>query len=202
MSALKVGVLASGTGSLLQAILDARDASYEVCVVVSDRPGAGALDRAVRADVPAIVCDFASFGSREEFTGAVVRALTNHGAELVASAGFMRLLSPGYFEAYGGRTLNSHPALLPSFPGARGVRDALAHGVKVSGATIHFMTLDTDSGPIIVQEAVPVRDGDTEETLHERIKEVERRLYPEAIRLWAQGRLKVEGQRVHVLPSS
>lgn len=194
-----MGVLVSGSGTLLQAILDGRDEHYDVVVVVSDRPGIKALDRADAAGVPAAVVDFSGFESREAFSDAVRRALEEHGVDLVAQAGFMRILSPNYVKAFEGRILNSHPALLPAFPGAHGVRDALAWGVKVTGTTIHFVDEEVDHGPIVAQEPVAVRPDDTEETLHERIKAVEGRLFPAVIRLYAQGRLAIEGRRVRVL---
>lgn len=197
MAKLRVGVLASGTGSLLQAILDGQDL-YQVVVVVSDRPGVQALERAERAGVPSVVVDFKSFAAREEFSDAVRGALQEHGVELVAQAGFMRILSPNYVRAFEGRILNSHPALLPSFPGAHGVRDALAWGVKVTGTTIHFVDEEVDHGPIVLQEAENVMPDDTEETLHERIKEIERRLFCEAIRLFAQGRIKIVDRHVRI----
>jgi phosphoribosylglycinamide formyltransferase-1 len=169
---------------------------------VGVRPGVECLARAERAGVPALVIDWAEFGKdkRPEFSEAVARALRAHDVGLAASAGFMRLLSPVAFEILGVPVMNSHPALLPSFPGTHGARDALEWGAKVTGATIHFLDTEVDHGPIILQEPVPVLPGDTEETLHERIKQVERRLYPEAIRLFAAGRLKLEGRRVHILP--
>jgi phosphoribosylglycinamide formyltransferase-1 len=197
----RVGVLASGTGSLLQAILDAADDSYEVVVVLSDRAGVQALARAEAAGIPAVVVDFAEYGKehRPEFSVACARALREHRVDLTCSAGFGRILSPAYFAEVGVPYLNSHPALLPAFPGAHGVRDALEHGVKVTGTTIHFADEGVDTGPIVAQRAVVVEEGDTEETLHERIKIVERELYPDVIRLFARGRLKVEGRRVHIL---
>lgn len=202
MAAIRVGVLASGSGTLLQAILDGQDDDYRVVVIVSDRPGIAALERAERAGVSAVVVDWADFGRdrREEFSAAVAGALKAHDVDLVAQAGFMRVLSPNYVRAFAGRILNSHPALLPSFRGAHGVRDALAWGVTVTGTTIHFVDEEVDHGPIVVQEAVGVLPDDTEESLHERVKAVERRLYPQAIRWFSRGRLKVEGRRVHVLP--
>ena len=201
MSRLRVGVLVSGTGSLLQAILDEQDDSYEVAVVLSDRPGVQALERAARAGVPIVVVDWTDYGKerRSGFSDAVRAALTQHGVDLVSQAGFMRILSPNYVRAFAGRIMNSHPALLPAFPGAHGVRDAMEGGVKVTGATIHFVDEEVDHGPIITQEAVEVRADDTEDSLHERIKAVEQRLFVDAIRLFAQGRLKVEGRRVHIL---
>jgi phosphoribosylglycinamide formyltransferase-1 len=198
---LRVGVLVSGTGSLLQAILDGQDASYEVVVVASDRPGVLALDRCEAAGVQSVVVEFPKGEPREVASENIARALRSHDVGLAVEAGFMKILTANFFDILGVPTMNSHPALLPSFPGAHGVRDALTAGVKVTGTTIHFATPDVDAGPIIFQEAVEVLPDDTEGTLHERIKEVEQRLYPEAIRLFAEGRLKVEGRRVHILPA-
>lgn len=195
-----MGVLVSGTGSLLEAIIDQADL-YEVTVVLSDRPGVQALARAAAAGVPTQVVDWAEYGSerRTAFSDACARALRDHGVDLACSAGFMRILTREYFDTLGVPAMNSHPALLPSFPGPHGVRDALAAGVKVTGTTIHFQTPDVDAGPIILQACTAVADEDTEASLHERIKELERRLYPQAIRLFAQGMLKIEGHLVHLL---
>ena len=201
MGKLRVGVLVSGTGSLLQAIIDGQDELYEVAVVVSDRPGIRAIERAQEAGVEPVVVDWTEFGKerRADFTARVLDALQAHKAGLACSAGFMKILAPNFFAAqipY----LNSHPALLPAFPGAHGVRDALAYGVKVTGTSIIFADDGMDTGPIVAQEAVPVEEGDTEDSLHTRIKAVEQRLYPEVIRLFAAGRIKQEGRRVHILP--
>lgn len=196
---MAVGVLASGSGSLLQSLLDEQDEWYRIAVVVSDRPGVQALARAEAAGVPAVVCEFASYPSREAFSSAVAAAQRERDVELSASAGFARILSPNYFPEVAVPYINSHPALLPSFPGAHGVRDALAYGAKVTGTTIHICDEGVDTGPVIAQEAVSVLPEDTESSLHERIKTVERRLYPEVIRWFAQGRVKVEGRRVHVI---
>jgi phosphoribosylglycinamide formyltransferase-1 len=201
MAKLRVGVLVSGTGSLLQAILDGQDSSYEVVVVASDRPGVLALDRCEAVGVQSVVVEFPKGEPREIASENMARALRSHDVGLAVSAGFMKILTANFFDVLGVPAMNSHPALLPSFPGAHGVRDALAWGVKVTGTTIHFATPDIDAGPVIFQEAVEVLAEDTEETLHERIKKVEQRLYPEAIRLFADGRLKIEGTRVHILPA-
>jgi len=198
---LRVGVLVSGTGSLLQAILDGQDSSYEVVVVASDRPGVLALDRCEAAGVQSVVVEFPKGERREVASEKMARALRSHDVGLAVNAGFMKILTANYFDILGVPAMNSHPALLPAFPGAHGVRDALAAGVKVTGTTIHFATPDVDAGPIIFQETVEILPDDTEETLHERIKAVEQRLYPEAIRLFAEGRLKLEGSRVHILPA-
>lgn len=192
-------MLASGTGSLLQAILDAQDEAYKVVVVVSDRPGVECLARAERAGVPAEVVDFKSFENRDEFCAALARAELAHDVDLSVHAGFMRILTKPFFDTLRRPAMNSHPALLPSFPGAHGIRDALEWGVRVTGTTIHFVDEEVDHGPIILQDVVAVEDDDTEESLHERVKVLERRLYPEAIRLFAADRLKVEGRRVHIL---
>jgi len=197
---LRVGVLVSGTGSLLQAILDGQDDSYEVAVVASDRPGVLALERAERSGVATVVVEFPKGEPREVASESIARALREHDIGLAVNAGFMKILTANYFDIIGVPAMNSHPALLPSFPGAHGVRDALACGVKVTGTTIHFATPEVDAGPVIFQESLDVLPDDTEETLHERIKEIEQRLYPQAIRLFADGRLKIEGRRVHILP--
>lgn len=201
MAKLRVAVLVSGTGSLLQAILDGQDSSYEVAVVASDRPGVLALDRCEQAGIPAVVVEFPKGEARDIASEKIARAVREHDVGLAVNAGFMKILTANYFDVLGVPAMNSHPALLPSFPGAHGVRDAIAAGVKVTGTTIHFATPDVDAGPIIFQEAVEILPDDTEETLHERIKAVEQRLYPEAIRLFADGRLKIEGRRVHILPA-
>lgn len=164
--------------------------------VVSDRQGAGVLDRAKQAGVEALVIDFTAFPSREEFGKALVDELKARDIGLVCQAGFMRILPPVYIESFPQQVLNLHPSLLPSFPGAHAVRDALEWGVKVTGSTVHFADEEVDHGPIIMQEAVPVLPGDTEEALHERIKEVEHRIYPEAVRAVISGRLEVVGRKV------
>ena len=201
MAKLRVAVLVSGTGSLLQAILDGQDDSYEVAVVASDRPGVLALERAEKAGVPTLVVDFPKGEAREIASEKMALALREHEIGLAVLAGFMKVVTASFFDTLGVPAMNSHPALLPSFPGAHGVRDALAWGVCVTGTTIHFATPDLDAGPVIFQEAVEVLPDDTEESLHERIKTVEQRLYPDAIRLFAEGRLKLEGRRVHILPA-
>jgi phosphoribosylglycinamide formyltransferase-1 len=202
---LVLGVLASGRGSNLQAILDAIAAGRcpaRVAVVVSDRKDAAALERARQARVPAVHVDPHAFPARSAFDEAVARVLEEHGVELVCLAGFMRVLSPAFIGRYPGRILNVHPALLPAFPGLHAQRQALAHGVKVTGATVHFVDEGVDTGPIVLQAAVPVLDDDTEERLATRILAEEHRLYPEAIRLFAEGRLRLEGRRVRIQSGS
>jgi phosphoribosylglycinamide formyltransferase-1 len=177
---VRIAVLASGTGTILRAILEQ---GLDVVVVVADRP-CGALDIAREAGIPAELVerrDFTPAFDRVAYTHDVVDVLQRHDVDLVAIAGFGTILSKPFVDAYGGRALNTHPALLPAFKGWHAVRDALEYGVKVTGTTVHLVTEDVDGGPILAQEAVPVLEGDTEATLHERIKEVERRLYPEVI---------------------
>jgi phosphoribosylglycinamide formyltransferase-1 len=198
---LRVGVLASGRGSNLQAILDATRAPgfpARVVVVVSDRERAAALERARAAGVEAVWLDPKAFGEREAFDAALVRELTARRVELMCHAGYMRILSAVYCRAFAGRAVNIHPSLLPAFPGLHAQRQALAHGVKVAGATVHFSDEGVDTGPIIAQAAVPVLDDDTEDSLAARILVEEHRLYPEVIRLIAEGRVSVEGRIVRI----
>ncbi|MCA1691616.1 MAG: phosphoribosylglycinamide formyltransferase [Actinobacteria bacterium] len=180
---VRIGVLASGSGTNLEAILAA---GLPVVVVVVDRP-CRATEVAESAGVPAEIVPRGP--DRIEFTHHVVDALERAGAELVAMAGFMTILEKPMFDAFAGRVLNTHPSLLPAFRGAHAVEEALAAGVKVTGCTVHVATLEVDSGPILAQEAVPVLPGDTVDTLHERIKAVERRLYPDTIRRFVEGEL-------------
>ena len=200
-SPLVLGVLASGRGSNLQAILEAIQAGgypARVGVVVSDRKDALALERARRAGVRAVHADPRASPDRAAFDQAVACLLTECGVELVCLAGYLRVLSPGFVAAFRGRILNVHPALLPAFPGLHAQRQALRHGVKVAGATVHFVDEGVDTGPIVLQAAVPVLDDDSEEALSARILVEEHRLYPEAIRLYAEGRLEIVDRRVKI----
>jgi phosphoribosylglycinamide formyltransferase-1 len=202
---LAVGVLASGRGSNLQALLDAcarPKFPARIAVVISDREQAVALERARGAGVEALWVNPKDFGDRQAFDLALVDELQRREVGLVCHAGFMRILSPAYVRAFAGRALNVHPSLLPAFPGLHAQRQALEHGVKVAGATVHFIDEGVDTGPIVLQAAVPVERGDTEETLAARILVQEHRLYPEAVELFAQGRLRIEGRRVIVLPEA
>jgi phosphoribosylglycinamide formyltransferase-1 len=200
---LAVGVLVSGRGSNLQALLDATATPgypARVVVVISDREQAPALDRARAAGVEALWVNPKDFADREAFDLALVAALQARRVGLVCHAGFMRILSPAYVRAFAGRAFNIHPALLPAFPGLHPQRQALEHGVKVAGATVHFVDETVDTGPIVLQAAVPVEEGDTEATLAARILVEEHRLYPAAVRLFAEGRLQISGRRVIVGP--
>jgi len=196
----RIGVLVSGRGSNLQALIDAQrtgELGGEIAVVVSNVEGVPALDRARAAGIPALCCVHAG-RARMEHDRALVQLLREHRVDLVCLAGYMRLLSPVFFEAFAGRILNVHPSLLPAFAGRDAQRQALEHGVKVSGATVHLVEEALDSGPIVLQEAVPVREDDTVERLSARILEAEHRLYPRAVRLVLDGRYRVEGRRVRL----
>jgi len=202
---LRIGVLASGRGSNLQAIIDAIEVGkLAAClaVVISDRPDAQALERARKHGTEGVFVDPKAHADREAFDRAVLAVLAEHRVELVCLAGFMRILTPMFVRAYAGRIMNIHPALLPTFPGLHAQRQALEHGVKVSGATVHFVDEGVDTGPIILQAAVPVHEDDTEETLAARILAEEHRIYPEAIQLFAEGRLEVRGRRVLIRADS
>lgn len=202
MARIRVGVLASGRGTDFQSLVDARDhgeLGAELAVLVCNVPGALVLGRAERAGVPAVVVDHRPFGKdRAAFEREVVRALREHRVDLVVFAGFMRIVSGYFVGEFPDRVMNIHPSLLPAFPGAHAHRDVLAFGAKVSGCTIHFVDASVDGGPIILQKAVPVVEGDTEETLEARILAWEHRLLPLAVRLFAEGRLTVRDRKVHI----
>jgi len=194
-------VLASGSGTLLQALLAAgADDRYGAAVVAvgSDRDGITALDRAAAAGVPTFVCRVADFADRAGWDAALTETVAGHRPDLVVLAGFMKLVGPAFLARFGGRTVNSHPALLPSFPGMHGVRDALAHGVKLTGCTLFVVDGGVDSGPIIAQAAVPVLDGDDEPTLHERVKGVERALLVETVGRMARDGWSVQDRKVRL----
>lgn len=195
----RIAVLASGNGSNLQAILDALDAgditNVEVTLVLSDKENAHALARARKKGISTVYFSSLRYSTREEYDRGVVTYLEERHIDLVVLAGFMRVLSPYFVMSFPNSIMNIHPALLPAFPGTQGVADALAYGVKVTGCTVHFVDEGVDTGPIILQEAVPVYETDTVETLHQRIHTVEHRLYPNAVNLWANNRIKIEGRR-------
>jgi len=198
-SASRLVVLASGGGSNLAALLAAHDdAGYgaRVVGVVSDRPDAGALELARGAGVASVVVAPADFEDRAAWNLGIAEAVAVFRPDWVVLAGFMRILAPSFVERFAGRILNTHPALLPSFPGGHGVRDALAYGVKVTGCTVHVVDAGVDTGPIVAQAAVPVEDGDDEGRLHERIKVAERALLVETVGRVAREGLRVEGRRV------
>jgi phosphoribosylglycinamide formyltransferase-1 len=194
-----VAVLVSGSGSNLQAIIDASERGEIHCrvgIVVSNKADAYGLVRARKHDIPTEVVDHRAFGSREAFDARLVEVIRSSGAELVCLAGFMRVVTPVFLRAFPHRILNIHPALLPSFPGTHGPRQALQYGVRFSGCTVHFLDEGVDTGPVIVQAVVPVYEDDTEDTLAARILKEEHRIYPMAIRLFFEGRLSLSGRRV------
>jgi phosphoribosylglycinamide formyltransferase 1 len=197
--AARVVVLVSGTGTLLQALIDAcRSPDYGVRVVAvgSDRPGAAGLARAEAAEIPTFVQSVADYPARPDWDRALTKEVAGYAPDLVVSAGFLKLLGPEFLDAFGGRTLNTHPALLPSFPGIHGPRDALAYGVKISGATVFLVDAGVDTGVILAQAAVPVAEDDTVETLHERIKVAERELLVDITQQLATQRWRVEDRKV------
>ena len=195
-----IGVLISGRGSNLQALIDAiadRSLDARIGLVISNRPDAAGLQRAKSAGTETLVVNHREFASREAFDAAVASELRRRGVELVCLAGFMRLVGAPLLEAFPRGILNIHPSLLPSFPGVDAQAQAIAHGVKISGATVHFVTGELDGGPIILQSAVPVQDGDTADSLAARILGVEHRLYPEAVGKILAGGWRVEGRRFY-----
>jgi phosphoribosylglycinamide formyltransferase 1 len=193
-------VLISGSGTNMEelaAACDRGDVPGDVVGVVADRDCVGlALAKARQIDTALV--DFKAYGSREEWSEALRATVQRYNPDLVVSAGFMRVTSPMFVDAFDGRYINLHPALLPSFPGAHGVRDALAAGVKVSGSTVHFVDYEVDHGPIVMQESVRIEESDDEETLHRRIKAVEHRILPEACRLILEGKVRVAGRKVYL----
>jgi phosphoribosylglycinamide formyltransferase-1 len=198
---IRIGVLVSGNGSNLQSIIDHVEAGTldaTVACVISNREHAYALERARKHGIPALYLDHRSFPDRESFDEAAVAALRERGVELVALAGFTRIVSPVMLDAFPLAILNIHPALLPAFPGNHAQRQALQHGVKIAGCTVHLVDAGTDTGPIIAQAAVPVLDTDSEDTLSARILQQEHRIYPAVIQLFAEGRIHVEGRMVLV----
>ena len=194
----RIAVLASGTGSNLQALLDDELVGPAITLVVSDRGEAKALDRARSAGIEGVYLDPKAYEDRTSHDQALVSLLQDRGIDLVCLAGYMRILSPDFVRAFWGRTLNVHPALLPAFPGAHAVRDALASGVKITGCTVHLVDEEVDHGPILAQEAVRVLDEDDESLLHARIQEAEHRLYPQVVRRMLEGGLRPEGR--HAMP--
>jgi phosphoribosylglycinamide formyltransferase 1 len=199
---VRLGVLISGSGTNLQALLDAiaADPTFggEVVVVGSDRRDAGGLERASNAGIPTVVQELGQHPDRATWEAAFRDELLRHRPEVLVLAGFMRIVSGAFLAAWPDRVLNTHPSLLPAFPGAHAVREALAHGVKVTGSTVHLVDEQVDHGPIIAQEPVLVRPDDDEASLHERIKAVEHRLLPACVRALCQGDLAVDGRHVHV----
>lgn len=199
---LKIAVLVSGSGTNLQTLIEQLhqepDSGIDIAVVISERQSAYALTRAKHAGIPTRVVKTQDFKNRVDFDAAISREIEQAGAELIVLAGFMKIFQPPFVRKYRNRILNVHPTLLPAFPGAHPVADTLAYGVKVAGVTVHFVDEGVDSGPIIAQRTVPVLDTDDEESLHARIQVEEHQLYPQVIKWYAQGQLKIEGRKVIV----
>ncbi|MCD8174444.1 MAG: phosphoribosylglycinamide formyltransferase [Phascolarctobacterium sp.] len=202
MDKRKIGVLVSGRGSNLQAIIDCiskGDIPLEITAVISDKDDVLALERAAKAKIAGFTVNRRECSSKEEFEEKINAILIKAGCELVVLAGFMRILSVAFVNRWQNRIINIHPALLPSFPGLDAQKQAVNYGVKISGCTVHFVDEGTDSGPIILQKTVFVLDGDTEETLAARILEQEHKALPEALKLWAENKLIIEGRCVKIL---
>ena len=198
---MNIAVLCSGSGTNLQAIIDQVKSGYipaRIAVVVSDNREAYALGRAKAAGIEAIFVDPDAYKSREDFDKAIVKELKDRDVGLVALAGFMRILSPYFIKEYRHKILNIHPALLPAFKGVHGIKDALTYGVKVTGPTVHFVEEELDSGAIILQSPIEIGREDTEESLLERVHAEEHKIYPKAIKLFVEGKLKLEGRKVHI----
>lgn len=201
MAKLRLGVLASGRGSNFQSIIDAIDdktLNAEVAILITDNPSAYAIQRAKKHGIEYKVIKPDEFSSKDEFFKIIAQELQKRAVDLVILAGFMRIVKKPLIDAYPNRIMNIHPAILPSFPGLHGQKQALEYGVKISGCTVHFVDEGMDTGPIIIQAAVPVYHDDTEETLSERILKLEHKIYPEAIRLFSEGRLEIHGRIVRV----
>jgi len=198
----RIAVLASGRGSNFQAVIDSierGEVPAECCGLITDNPAAYAIKRAEKAGIPVYIVDFSSYPSKEAYETDLMAAMARCKADLVILAGYMRIVGTDIVKAFSGRIINIHPALLPSFPGLHAQKQAIDYGVKVSGCTVHFVDEHMDNGPIIIQAAVPVLEGDDEETLAERILVQEHRCLPEAVRLFCRDRLRIEDRRVRIL---
>ncbi|MFA5322663.1 MAG: phosphoribosylglycinamide formyltransferase [Smithella sp.] len=198
---LKLGVLISGNGSNLQSIIDNIEKGSlkaVVKIVISNNPDAFGITRAQRHGIPFAVLKNGDFKNKDDFDAALIKILKDNDVDLIILAGFMRIISPKLLKTFPGRILNIHPALLPSFPGLHGQRQAVEYGVKFSGCTVHFVDEGVDTGPIIIQSAVPVLDDDTEETLAARILKEEHKIYPQAIQFFADGKLEIKGRKVRI----
>lgn len=202
---IRLGVLISGSGTNLQAIIDAAEAGTldaEVALVISDRADAFGLERARTHGIETALVERGGFASAADFNAAIRETLRDHAVEWVVMAGYMRLLGREVLDAFPDHVLNLHPALLPSFPGADGIGDALDYGVKVTGVTVHFANENFDEGPVIAQEALAVFEDDTKESLAARIHEIEHRIYPTALQLIAEGRVSIVGRKARIAPGA
>jgi phosphoribosylglycinamide formyltransferase-1 len=198
---LKLGVLISGNGSNLQSIIDHIEKGSlkaVIKIVISNNPDALGLKRAEKHEIPCVVLKYGDFKSKEDFDSKLIQTLKDNGVDLVVLAGFMRIISPAFLKAFTHKIMNIHPALLPSFPGLHGQKQAIDYGVKFSGCTVHFVDEGVDTGPVIIQSAVPVFDDDTEESLSARILKEEHKIYPRAIQLFADGKIEIKGRKVYI----
>jgi len=204
---LKIGVLVSGSGTNLQSIIDKSESGYipgRVELVISSKSGVYAIERAKNHNIPAYVVAPKNYSTKEDYEDKLIEILQSHNVDLVVLAGFIKVLSPHFVQAFAGRIMNIHPSLIPAFCGEgfygeKVHKAVLDYGVKITGVTVHFVDEGADTGPIILQRAVPVMDDDTVETLAARVLEEEHKIYPEAVKLFAEGRLKVEGRRVKII---
>jgi phosphoribosylglycinamide formyltransferase-1 len=201
MSVLKIGVLASGRGSNFQSIIDEIESdrlNAEIVLLITDNPSAFAIERAIKHRIDYLIILPKEYRSRDDLFSNISDELKKKNVELVVLAGFMRIVGKPLIDAFPNRIMNIHPALLPSFPGLHGQKQALDYGVKISGCTVHFVDEGMDTGPVIIQAAVPVSQHDTEETLSEKILRLEHKIYPEAIRLFSEGKIEVQGRKVRI----
>lgn len=199
---MNIAIFCSGNGTNLQAIINSQKKGHikaEIKLVISDVPGCYALIRAKDAGIKIFVVERKNFKTKKDFEAEILKALKKEDIDLIVLAGYMRMLSGDFITAYENKILNIHPALLPSFKGTQGIKDAFEYGVKLTGPTVHFVTKDMDSGPVILQSPVKVTEDDTEETLATAVHEEEHKIYPRAIQLFADGKLKIEGRRVKIL---
>lgn len=199
---MNIAVFCSGNGTNLQAIIDSQKKGYikaDIRLVVSDVSDCYALTRAKNAGIKTVVVERKDFKTKRDFELELLKALKKENIGLIVLAGYMRMLSGDFISAYENKILNIHPALLPSFKGTKGIKDAFSYGVKITGPTVHFVTLDMDAGPVILQSPVKVTEDDTEETLAQAIHEEEHKIYPRAIQLFVEGKLKIVGKKVRIL---
>jgi phosphoribosylglycinamide formyltransferase-1 len=200
---MNIAIFVSGNGSNLQALIEAEKAGAlgkgRITLVVCDNPKAFALERAKKSGIKSVLFEKKDFSSREVFDKAVIAELDKAGIEFIVLAGYLRILSDGFIDKYRGRILNVHPALLPSFKGLNGIKDAFNYGVKLTGVTVHFVDRELDAGPVIFQGAVEIEANDTLDTLETKVHKKEHELYPRAVRLFVEGRLCVEGRKVRIL---
>ncbi|MFH1645968.1 MAG: phosphoribosylglycinamide formyltransferase [Candidatus Omnitrophota bacterium] len=200
---MNIAVMCSGNGSNFQAIVEAskrKKFDAKIALMVCDKPKAYALKRAENENIGTVIVDIKNFANQEAYENRIIETLEEADINLICLAGYMRILLPSFVKKYKNRMLNIHPSLLPQFKGAHAIKDAIKAGVSETGVTVHFVTDELDSGPVVLQESISVKDGDTEESLAERIHKLEHRLYPEAIKLFVEDRLKVVGDKVKILP--